>query len=400
MVSVASIVADVTTETIVTIEAIVATDSTVTKETTATMKKSNIIILTLDAGGTNLVFNAIDAQSNICATTTLPAASKSLSEFLDKLISGFSTINNESGNIAKAISFCFPGPADYENGIIGDLENLPYFKGGVALKPMLENKFNIPVYINNDGDLFTLGEAIGGLLPETNMRLKNSGNTKQYRNLLGVTLGTGTGGGIVINGGLLIGDNSAGAEINRSTNFLDVTMSIEETLSIRGIKRLYCEKSGIKPNNCPEPFEIYEMGIGKKEGNKKAALDAWETFGIVLGQTLANAITLIDGLIVLGGGLSGAHPLFLPKAIEVMNGKFVTNDNETVQRLETFAYNFEDPECMKDFLQKDEIEITIPGMEKKVQYSPIKKIGIGVSKLGTSKAVAVGAYAFAMSKRL
>jgi glucokinase len=49
-------------------------------------------------------------------------------------------------------------------GIIGDLENLPTFKGGVALGPMLEEIFNIPVFINNDGDLFAYGEAIAGLL--------------------------------------------------------------------------------------------------------------------------------------------------------------------------------------------------------------------------------------------
>ncbi len=355
-------------------------------------------ILTLDAGGTNLVFNAIEAQNRISATTILPAASLNIDEFLEKLVLGFHTINKDSGNTAKAISFCFPGPADYENGIIGDLENLPYFKGGVALKHMLENEFNIPVYINNDGDLFALGEAIGGLLPEINNHLKNSRNSKQYKNVLGVTLGTGTGGGIVINGDLLIGDNSAGAEINRSTNFLDGTMSIEETLSIRGIKRLYCNKTSIKTEICPEPFEIYKIGIGEKEGDKTAALHAWETFGIVLGQALANAITLIDGIIVIGGGLSGAHPLFLPKAIEVMNSKFVTNNNQTVQRLETFAYNLENPDCLKDFLHNDEEQIQVPNSDKKISYSSVKKIGIGISKLGTSKAVAVGAYAFAIKK--
>jgi glucokinase len=238
------------------------------------MKQQKTTILTLDAGGTNLVFNAIDSKNNITATTTIPAPSKSLDEFLKKLLLGFHTINEDTDNLAKAISFCFPGPADYEKGIIGDLENLPYFNGGIALKQMLENEFHIPVYINNDGDLFTLGEAIGGLLPQINKQLSNEGNSRQYRNLLGVTLGTGTGGGIVINGELLVGDNSAGAEINRITNFLDGTMSIEETLSIRGIKRLFCKKSGITPELCPEPYEIYKIGIGQQQGNKNAALAA------------------------------------------------------------------------------------------------------------------------------
>ena len=358
-------------------------------------KKQNDTILTLDAGGTNLVFNAIDNRNVVISTTILSAQSSGLDDFLGKLLTGFQTINKSSGNNAKSISFCFPGPADYEKGIIGDLENIPEFKGGIALKQMLENEFKIPVYINNDGDLFTLGEAISGLLLQINTDLKKNGNPKQYRNLLGITLGTGTGAGIVINGKLLIGDNSAGAEINRSTNFLNPEMSIEETLSIRGIKRIYCEESGIKLELCPEPTEIFEIGIGQKKGNAEAAIKAWETFGTVLGQTLANAITLVDGLIVLGGGLSGAHTLFMPKVIEAMNSKFNTFKGEMVQRLETFAYNLENENCLADFLNSDEIEITVPFSTQKTLYSPIKKIGIGISRLGTSKAVAIGANVFA-----
>jgi len=361
------------------------------------MKQSNLI-LTLDAGGTNLVFNAVDAQNNILATTTIPASSNNLDEFLKKLVSGFAEINKQTGNIAKAISFCFPGPADYEKGIIGDLENLPFFRNGVALKQFLENEFNIPVFISNDGDLFTLGEAIGGILPDVNEKLKTSGNNKQYKNLLGITLGTGTGAGIVINGQLLIGDNSAGAEINRSNNFLHPEMSIEETLSIRGIKNLYTIEAGIAPKSCPEPFDIFKIGIKQKQGNVEAAVKAWETFGIVLGHALANAITLIDGLIVIGGGLSGAHQLFLPKAIEVMNGKFNTVDDSKVQRLESYAYNLENKDCLKDFLSNDEKQIEVPYSDKKVSFSTIKKIGVGISKLGTSKAVAIGAFNFAVKK--
>ena len=45
-----------------------------------------------------------------------------------------------------AISFAFPGPADYPNGIIGNLPNLTAFRGGVALGPMLEEKFQLPVF--------------------------------------------------------------------------------------------------------------------------------------------------------------------------------------------------------------------------------------------------------------
>lgn len=355
----------------------------------------NNIILTLDAGGTNLVFNAIDPDNKIAASYVVNTTSNNLDEFIEKLVSGFRKINQESENKAKAISFCFPGPADYEKGIIGDLVNLPFFKGGVPLKDILENEFKIPVYINNDGDLFTLGEAMSGLLPYVNNSLIEHGNSRQYRNLFGITLGTGTGGGIVINGNLLIGDNTAGGEINRMSNTLSSKMSIEETLSIRGIMNLYSETSETNFDLCPSPAEIFEIGIGQKDGNKVAAIQAWEKFGIVLGQALANTITLIDGLIVIGGGLAGAFSLFLPKAIETMNGCFNTVSGQTIDRLETNAYNLEDEVNMHEFLSKDEVNIRLPNSKQTVGYSPYKKIGIGVSRLGTSMAVAIGAAAYA-----
>ncbi len=88
----------------------------------------------------------------------------------------------------------------------------------------------------------------------------------------------------------------------------------------------------------------------------------------------------------------------MPKAIEAMNGKFSTMAGETVQRLETYVYNLEDPHSMKEFLYQDEVKIKVPFSSQTIQYSPIKKIGVGISRLGTSKAVAVGAFAFANNK--
>ena len=78
---------------------------------------------------------------------------------------------------------------------------------------MLEEKFGIPVFINNDGDLFVYGEAIAGFLPYVNGLLEKAGSPKRYKNLFGVTLGTGFGGGIVRDGELFIGDNSMAGEV-------------------------------------------------------------------------------------------------------------------------------------------------------------------------------------------
>ena len=351
------------------------------------------IIFSLDAGGTNLVFSAIESGKLLADTLTLPAGSNSLEEFFNKLVKGFTGLAGKLQTRPSAISFCFPGPADYEAGVIGKLENLPFFTGGTPLAGMLENQFQVPVFINNDGDLFALGEALSGLLPEINQE-----SEKQFKNLLGVTLGTGFGGGIVHKGSLFSGDNSASAEINRSFNYRNPQQSVEEVLSIRGIQRLYAELSGTDPDNVPEPLKLYQLGMEQSpEGD--IAREAWKQFGIVLGEMLANATTLTDSCVVIGGGLSGAHKLFLPTAVERMNGSFQKADGSRMDRMELNVYNWEDAACRNAFLKDDSVTLNIPFTDQTQKYHPKKKIAIGISRLGTSQAVAVGAYAFA-AKRL
>ena len=115
---------------------------------------NNDTILVLDAGGTGFKFSAVRDYKEIIDPFTIPSAAPTLEEVLQKIIYGFHECESRCGSKARAISFCFPGPADYPNGIIGDLPNLPTFRGGVALKQVLENEFKVPVFINNDGDLF------------------------------------------------------------------------------------------------------------------------------------------------------------------------------------------------------------------------------------------------------
>ncbi len=357
------------------------------------MSNIKTTILTLDAGGTNLAFSAVQNNKILDQKVHLPASSENLEGFFKKIIHGFSRLQQQVGTQANAISFCFPGPADYENGIIGNLENLPYFMDGIPLAKMLEEVFNIPVFINNDGDLFALGEALEGYLSEINRESK-----KKYNNLLGVTLGTGFGGGIVVNGKLFGGDNSAAAEVNRMSNPLNREQSVEEVLSIRGIRRLYAEASGIPIEKTPKPFEIFQIGLGKKEGNKAAAVEAWKTFGYVLGDALANVASLTDSCVVMGGGLSGAYSLFLPSALEQMNSTFLKNDGSRMPRMELTAFNWENNVEKAAFLKDERHILTVPFSDKTQVYYPQKKIAVGISRLGTSEAVAAGAYAFAVSK--
>jgi glucokinase len=356
------------------------------------------VVMTLDAGGTNFVFSSVQAEKEIIEPFVQSAKGENLEAILKNIIEGFNRVKLKINKKPVAISFCFPGPADYENGIIGDLQNLPSFKGGVALGPMLEETFGIPVFINNDGDLFAYGEAMAGLLPEINRKLEKAGNPKRYRNLLGVTFGTGFGGGIVTRGSLFQGDNSAQGEINRVRNGVFKQFDAEESVSIRGIKREYSNYTGINLASCPEPKEICEIGSGKKPGNREAAIKSFESFAIAAADALCNAITLVDGLIVIGGGLSGAYPLFLPKLVREMNHPFETTAGQLLERLEITAFNLEDKSDLEKFLENSAVEIPVPFSTKKALYDPIKKTGVGISRLGTSNAVSIGAYAYALQK--
>jgi len=358
--------------------------------------KDERVVLTLDAGGTNLVFSAMKFGKQLGEQLVLSAKVKDLSEFLQRLEEGFSQLITQVGAI-DAISFAFPGPADYPKGIIGDLENLPVFKGGVALGPYLENKFNIPVYINNDGDLFTLGEAIGGLLPYINEQLKAQNSSRHYKNLIGVTLGTGFGGGLVSNLQLIQGDNSAAGEINRMSNPLLKNTTAEESVSIRAVKQVYVREAGIEMTACPNPYEIFLIAKGEKEGNQKAAMESYKQLSITLADAIANTITLFDASVVIGGGLSGAHSLILPTVVEELNKTWKRLDGAPVQRMEVFAYNLHNQDCLADFIKNDDIQIPIPGSIQTITYQDQKKVAVGVSRLGTSEAVALGAYAYALT---
>ncbi|MBS4058724.1 MAG: ROK family protein [Bacteroidales bacterium] len=362
------------------------------------MSKKNTAVFVLDAGGTGFKFTAVADAREIIQPFTLPSAADTLDEVLQKITRGFRQVQQLSGQDPLAISFSFPGPADYENGIIGDLENLTHFRGGVPLKAMLEEQFNVPVFINNDGDLFAYGEALSGLLPETNLLLERAGNPKRYHNLIGLTFGTGLGGGIVCDGKLLGGDNSAAGEINRMRNFRYPQTSAEDSVSIRGIKRNFCRETGIQPDLCPEPQQIYEIATGSMPGNRQAAISAFHEMAEVAADTIANALTLIDGLVVIGGGLSGAWPLYLNMIVEQLNKPFTDLQGHTVSRLEITACNLESDAGIAEFVAKTGTMIRVPFSQKEVWYDPSKKVGVGISRLGTSSAVAIGAYAYAMDQ--
>ena len=353
------------------------------------------IVLTLDAGGTNFVFNAIQGGKSITEPIKEDAEPRDLDKCLHNIVTGFSKLQEKIDRQPVAISFAFPGPADYRKGIIGDLPNLPAFRGGVALGPYLEKEFDLPVYINNDGSLYAYGEALVGFLPDINAKLEAAGSPKQYRNLVGFTLGTGFGAGIVHDGELMIGDNSNSGEVWILRDIIDPGRNIEESVSIRAVQREYVKKTGTDP--APSPKDIYKIAIGEKEGDQEAARYAYHLMGKALGEAASIVATLIDGIIVIGGGVSGAASIFLPSVLDVMNSSYEIGSNQ-LPRLVTNNFNLEENGQLEEFIKGKSRMIKIPGSDDQIKYDPEKRIGVGISKIGTSQAISAGAYAFALNE--
>jgi len=355
------------------------------------------IVMTLDAGGTNFKFSAIRANKPAIQPFSVPAHADNLDRSLAALVNGFERVRKSLPTAPVAISFTFPGPTDYAHGIVIAPNNLPAYRD-VALTAMLEDKFKIPVFINNDGDLFVYGEAIAGFLPYVNGLLEKAGSPKRFKNLFGVTLGTGFGAGIVSDGELLGGDNICAGEIWLLRNKLQPDTNAEEGASIRAVRRVYAAKAGIPFDKAPEPKVIFDIGSGNVPGDKAAAREAFRQLGEVVGDAMSQALTLVDGLAVIGGGVSGAWPLFLPAIIDEMNSTYRSPDGSALRRLTQFAFNLEDTAQLDTFLKGDKKEITVPGSMRKIAWDPMPRTGVGMTRLGTSEAVAIGAYAFALHK--
>ena len=357
----------------------------------------NRIVMTLDAGGTNFVFSAIQGNKEIVVPVCKSAPVNDLALCLDTLTDGFEQIKKQLEKQPVAISFAFPGPADYEHGVIGDLPNFPAFRGGVALGKYLEHKFKVPVYINNDGNLFAYGEALTGMLPDLNRKLKESGNDKQFNNLIGITLGTGFGAGVVIGRELLTGDNGCGGDLWNFKNLYYPDMIAEESVSIRAVRRVYADLSGDTDVHLT-PKDIYDIAEGVEQGDVNAARKSFSMLGYALGDAIAYALTLIDGVVVIGGGLSGAARYILPAVLESLRGKLALHSGESFSRLQMQVLNLEDETQLAEFLKPEVETVPVHGTDILALYNRGKKTGLAISRLGTSRAVALGAYAFALNE--
>lgn len=286
-------------------------------------EKDRRIVITLDAGGTNFVFGAVQGDRFVVEPITLPSNSDRLDRCLETMVEGFRTVIGRLPEQPAAISFAFPGPADYPRGIIGGyLPNFPSFRDGVALKDFLEERFGIPTFINNDGDLYAYGEALAGCIARNQRpaRSRRKRQTLPQPDRLHVGARDSAWGSSRTTGctsattraskpsacGTRTCPTSTSRRVSRSAPSNGSMPSMRASTTIRSIRRPFSRSPRERP------------------GDADAARRAFARFGEVAGDAMATAVTLIDGLIVIGGGITAARKYILSSLLAEMRGSLHT----------------------------------------------------------------------------
>ena len=125
---------------------------------------------------------------------------------------------------------------------------------------------------------------------------------------------------------------------------------------------------------------------------------AFAEMGEIAGDAMATAVTLTDGLIVIGGGITAARKYIMPALLESLRGKMHTVGGEELSRVQMKVYDLDDPAEFAEFARGQQRKLKIYGYDEEVNYDPQKRIGVAISKMGASKAISVGAYTFALDQ--
>lgn len=253
-------------------------------------------IIGIDLGGTNLKAALLDLNyrirdKDILDTRKFPKPEElifAISFLIGRIISK----NNFTKSDILGIGLGLPGPIDSKNGIVHFFPNIPGFKE-VKLKRILERKLKLPVFIDNDAKLMCLAEY-------------KFGAAKGSRNALCLTLGTGVGGGLIIEGELYRGLDNASGEIGH--------MPISEdgprcNCGGRGCLEAYIGNNRILAEarkTFGRRISLEELsGLAKK--NNSQAKGIWMRVGRRLGVALVGAVNLLNlDVVVIGGGVSKA----------------------------------------------------------------------------------------------
>lgn len=190
------------------------------------------------------------------------------------------TIKKVYNDSVVGIGVGMPSLVDVRKGIVIKPTNVPSWNK-VYLKDILEERFKIPVFVNNDANCFALGEKYFGV-------------AKDYDNIAGITIGTGMGVGIIIHGKLYSGRNAGAGE------FCSIPYK-EYDYEYYCSSKYFEEKYGIRN----------DVLFSRAQKKDKIALAIYEMFGIDLGNAVKTIMYALDpDAIVIGGRLAEAYDYF------------------------------------------------------------------------------------------
>lgn len=261
----------------------------------------------VDVGGTFAKIAAVSESGEILRLESVPSDVRrgpaAFVERLERLLQGW----RRRGLAARALGFAVAGDVDHERGRLRHTPNLPGWEG-FLFRDALRRRLKMPVTMDNDANA-----AVWGVYTTEFKR--------RPRQLIGLTLGTGVGGGLVVDGRLLRGSTGTAGEIGhvRAVNAGRLCRCggrgcLEAYAGAYGILRtaraLLRSASGgrILRRLCPDPRGLTPRLLkdAADQGDTLAA-EVWRRTGAVLGEVLADAVILLnpDALVLLGG-VSGA----------------------------------------------------------------------------------------------
>ncbi len=269
-------------------------------------------VIGIDLGGTAIKLGRFLPDGNCTEALNIPTPQPATPQAVVAAIASAVSQLNREGNVL-ALGVGTPGPADAAGRIAKVAINLAGWRD-VPLADWLEERTNLPTAIANDANCAGLGEAWLGA-------------GRRFRNLILLTLGTGVGGAIILDGKLFTGHRGAAAELGLIT--LDPEGhpcnsgncgSLEQHVSVQAIRR----RMGKEPA---------ELGALAQMGDA-AALAFWRDYGRLLGIGLTSLIyVLTPEAVIIGGGVSASSQFFFPAAWEEIEKRVLDTSRVDLQLL-------------------------------------------------------------------
>ena len=271
---------------------------------------ANGLVLAVDLGGTHLRVALVDSTGKILAHVKTETPKDGTADCIVRALVKAERRCREDPNVAHATviaaSVVVPGTVDKANAVVVQAPNLPCLNN-FGLKVALENEFGWPVILENDANAAAMGEMWLGA-------------ARGYQNVICITLGTGVGGGIIMDGQLWRGADGSAGEIGHTAvdPFSGLQCKcgnegcLEMLASATAIVRMTNESLPKFPQSILHGEKIsarrvYEAGLDGDE----LALTVFRQVGMYLGVGVANLINLLNPeIIVIGGGVVNGWKLF------------------------------------------------------------------------------------------